>query len=268
MFEDGTIINELFFERLNYLIYVILLLIGLHAMISKNNLIKKLIGMSVFQTAIILFYVSIAVKEDATIPIYLPEHDPHGSHAAHAEGNRTEQASHGPVVLNAGLVKGYANPLPHVLMLTAIVVGVATLGLALALCLRIYQGYGTIEEDEVLAKIEKQAIRSPFSGIPPVKNKNLAKEKEATARPKTATNKPKASDISARKQNKPTSKAISSSTNSRASSSKKKLVQTKSKSAKPKSSSSVKTNAVTKAKPKVSAKKTGGTQAKPRTPRK
>ena len=155
MFEDGSIINELFIERLNYLIYVVLLLIGLHAMIAKNNLIKKLIGMSIFQTAIILFYVSVGVKEGATIPIYLPEHDPHGSHASHSDGNETEQSNHGPVVLDAELVKGYSNPLPHVLMLTAIVVGVATLGLALALCLRIYQGYGTIEEDEILAKIEE-----------------------------------------------------------------------------------------------------------------
>ena len=72
MFDDGTIINELFIERLNYIIYVILLLIGLHGMIAKNNLIKKLIGMSIFQTAIILFYVSVGVKEGATIPIYLP----------------------------------------------------------------------------------------------------------------------------------------------------------------------------------------------------
>ena len=97
MFEDGSIINELFIERLNYLIYVVLLLIGLHAMIAKNNLIKKLIGMSIFQTAIILFYVSVGVKEGATIPIYLPEHDPHGSHASHSDGNETEQSNHGPV---------------------------------------------------------------------------------------------------------------------------------------------------------------------------
>ena len=77
MFEEGTILNELLVERLNYFIYVVLLLIGLHAMISKRNLIKKLIGMSIFQTAIILFYVSISVKQDATIPIYKAEHDPH-----------------------------------------------------------------------------------------------------------------------------------------------------------------------------------------------
>jgi multicomponent Na+:H+ antiporter subunit C len=147
MFEDGSILNELFLERLNYLIYVVLLLIGLHAMISKNNFIKKLIGMSIFQTAIILFYVSIGVKEGATIPIYLPEHDPHGEQA-YAVG--------GPEALTVEQVASYSNPLPHVLMLTAIVVGVATLGLALALCQKIYQGYATVEENELMTKLEKE----------------------------------------------------------------------------------------------------------------
>ena len=69
--EVGSLVSELFIERLNYCIYVILLLIGLWAMLAKRNLVKKLIGMSIFQTAIILFYVSIAVKKDGTIPIYL-----------------------------------------------------------------------------------------------------------------------------------------------------------------------------------------------------
>jgi multicomponent Na+:H+ antiporter subunit C len=147
MFEDGSILNELFLERLNYLIYVVLLLIGLHAMISKNNFIKKLIGMSIFQTAIILFYVSIGVKDGATIPIYLPEHDPHGEQA---------YAAGGPEALTFEQVASYSNPLPHVLMLTAIVVGVATLGLALALCQKIYQGYATVEENELMAKLEKE----------------------------------------------------------------------------------------------------------------
>ena len=142
MLEDGSIFNELLVERLNYFIYVVLLLIGLWAMLAKKNLIKKLIGMSIFQTAIILFYVSIAVKRDATIPIYQPEHDPHGAHLdeisneVNASNHDQKEHSHGPQVLSPELVKGYANPLPHVLMLTAIVVGVATLGLALALCLR------------------------------------------------------------------------------------------------------------------------------------
>ena len=138
MFEDGAIINELLIERLNYIIYVVLLLIGLHAMISKQNLIKKLIGMSIFQTAIILFYVSIAVKDNATIPIYKTEHDPHGdaAKAAVLDLNRSGEetkAFYAPVMLKPEETQQYSNPLPHVLMLTAIVVGVATLGLALAL---------------------------------------------------------------------------------------------------------------------------------------
>ena len=68
MFGEDGLLNELLVERLNYCVYVVLLLIGLYAMIAKNNLIKKLIGMSIFQTAIILFYISIGVKEGGTIP--------------------------------------------------------------------------------------------------------------------------------------------------------------------------------------------------------
>ncbi len=173
MLEDGAILNELFLERLNYLIYVVLLMIGLHAMIAKNNLIKKLIGVSIFQTAIILFYVSIGVKADATIPIDLPGHDPHGE-SAYAAG--------GPEALSAEQVAGYANPLPHVLMLTAIVVGVATLGLALALTQRIYQGYGTIEEDELLLKIEREEsrARAPLPGAKASPAKRKAKPRKGS----------------------------------------------------------------------------------------
>ena len=158
MFELGDLLNDLFPERLNYLIYVVLLMIGLHAMIAKNNLIKKLIGMSIFQTAIILFYVSIGVKTDATIPIYLPEHVPHGEQ--HDPDVEHADAAVEWEELHAEQVAGYANPLPHVLMLTAIVVGVATLGLALALTQRIYQGYGTIEEDQLLVKLERVDART------------------------------------------------------------------------------------------------------------
>lgn len=182
MFEDGAILNELFLERLNYLIYVVLLLIGLHAMIAKNNLIKKLIGMSIFQTAIILFYVSIGVKKDATIPIYLPEHDPHGEHA-HTVG--------GPEFLPAEQIAAYANPLPHVLMLTAIVVGVATLGLALALCQRIYQGYGTIEEDELLDKLERADGRARKVELPSPNTPGSGTQKKSVGKrvPKSAKKK-------------------------------------------------------------------------------
>lgn len=124
--------------KFNYWIYVILMMIGLYAMITKNNLVKKLIGMSIFQTAIILFYVSIGVKEDAGIPIL--------DHATykHAVGY--------PEEVNIDKNQ-YANPLPHVLMMTAIVVGVSTLGLALAIAQRIFVSFGSIEEDEILDKL-------------------------------------------------------------------------------------------------------------------
>ena len=259
MFEDGSIFNELFIERLNYLIYVVLLLIGLHGMIAKNNLIKKLIGMSIFQTAIILFYVSIGVKEGASIPIYLPEHDPHGSHATHVEGNEsTEGTSHGPVVLEASLVKGYSNPLPHVLMLTAIVVGVATLGLALALCQRIYQGYGTIEEDELLAKIEQQENRSQTSGDSTKSNEEVVK-KPTKAKAKTTKTKSKSTGTTLQKKTAPKAKAKSISTASKSPT----VIPTKAKpKAKPKTTSR-KPASSSKAKPAPKAKSTTQSKSAP-----
>jgi multicomponent Na+:H+ antiporter subunit C len=131
-------------SNFNFWISVILMMIGLYAMITKNNLIKKLIGMSIFQTAIILFFVSTGVKEGATIPI-LEHHAPAGGQA---ESVSTEVDAHS---INPD---HYSNPLPHVLMLTAIVVGVATLGVALAVAQVIYKNFGTLEEDELLSKIK------------------------------------------------------------------------------------------------------------------
>jgi multicomponent Na+:H+ antiporter subunit C len=197
MLEDTSIFNQLLVERLNYFIYVVLLLIGLWAMIAKNNLIKKLIGMSIFQTAIILFYVSIGVKEKATIPIYLPEHDPHGSHLK-IDVNGSEQILK-PQVLEASLVSGYTNPLPHVLMLTAIVVGVATLGLALSVCLRIYRGYGTAEEDELMEKLEREDVhnvrgsnrRRPRGRRPSRKSPSITESKKSSAGEEHTAEKPK-----------------------------------------------------------------------------
>jgi multicomponent Na+:H+ antiporter subunit C len=122
----------------NFWIYVIIMMTGLWAVIAKNNLIKKLIGLSIFQTAILLLYVSLGVKEGATIPII----DHHTAELAVAG----DAAAIDPDKI--------ANPVPHVLMLTAIVVGVATLGVARALCQLLYKDFGTLEEDEVLAKIK------------------------------------------------------------------------------------------------------------------
>ncbi len=124
--------------KYNYWAFLILLLIGLHAMISKNNLVKKVIGMSIFQSAIILFYVSTGYKKGATIPITAYGH---GNEAVHQAADQ--------------MVAGFANPLPHVLMLTAIVVGVGTLGVALALVQKIHRVYGTVEEDEIMEKIKE-----------------------------------------------------------------------------------------------------------------
>ena len=154
-------IIDIILARFNYWVYIIIMMIGLYAMISKNNLVKKLIGMSIFQTAIILFYVSIGVKHDATIPI-LTHDAAHGHHAeVESHGVETAQAHHFvesqdiSVEAPASGINPdeYANPLPHVLMLTAILVGVATLGVGLAVVQRVYLAYNTLEEDEILARI-------------------------------------------------------------------------------------------------------------------
>ena len=116
-------------SKYNYWIYIVLMMIGFYAMIGKKNLVKKIIGINIFQTAIILFFVSTAAKRGGTLPIIEHAHG-HGAHSVHAAT--------------------YINPLPHVLMLTAIVVMVSTLGVALAIVIDIYRRYGTLEEDEIL----------------------------------------------------------------------------------------------------------------------
>ncbi|MFP4226751.1 MAG: cation:proton antiporter subunit C [Desulfobacterales bacterium] len=122
--------------KYNYWVVIFLMMIGLYAMMAKNNLVKKIIGMSIFQTAVILFYVSIATKRDASIPII--GHGHNGHHAIHAAD--------------------YMNPLPHVLMLTAIVVSVATLGVALALAVKAYHQHDTLEEDEIIEQLKTEYL--------------------------------------------------------------------------------------------------------------
>lgn len=119
--------------KYNYWLYVVLMMIGFYAMLAKRNLVKKLLGLNIFQTAIILMYVSAGVKRGAAIPIL----------------DKYEVLEHG---VDTALV---VNPLPHVLMLTAIVVSVSVTGVALAIMLRIYKRYGTLEEDEILEKIKE-----------------------------------------------------------------------------------------------------------------
>jgi len=116
-------------QRPNFLTFVIIFLWGFYIMITRYNLVKKLIGMYLVQTSVIFFLVSISAKKGATVPILLSTTDP-----VHAFD--------------------YTNPLPHVLTLTAIVVGVATLGVALALCAAIYRTYGSLDEEEILKRLE------------------------------------------------------------------------------------------------------------------
>lgn len=143
----GNFFQESITPHFNFWVYVVIMMIGLWAVIAKNNVIKKLIGLSIFQSAIILLYVSLGVKDGAGIPI-LPHHSEPEQAVSVAEHNSVEHGDHqvDPTTI--------ANPLPHVLMLTAIVVGVATLGVALALSQRIFSEFGSLEENELLAKLK------------------------------------------------------------------------------------------------------------------
>jgi multicomponent Na+:H+ antiporter subunit C len=114
---------EHFLARWNYLAVIILMMTGLYITISRGNLVKKVMGINVFQVSVILLYVSMGKISGGTAPILI-------------EGQR-------------GII--YSNPLPHVLMLTAIVVGVASTALGLALVVRISEAYETVEEDEIVA---------------------------------------------------------------------------------------------------------------------
>lgn len=103
----------------NSWIVVVLMMIGFYIVIAHGNLIKKIVGLTIFQTSVFIFYISMAKVNGGTAPILV-------------EG-----------------VTQYSNPLPHVLILTAIVVGIATTALALALTVRIKEAYGTIEEEAI-----------------------------------------------------------------------------------------------------------------------
>ncbi|MEZ5855951.1 MAG: cation:proton antiporter subunit C [Hyphomicrobiaceae bacterium] len=113
---------KVFAEHYNYVITIFLMVAGLYVVIARGNMIKKLIGLGLFQTSVYLLYLTPAKIIGGSAPIIDPA------------------------------VKVYSNPLPHVLILTAIVVGVATLALGLALVVRIEESYGTIEEDEIFGK--------------------------------------------------------------------------------------------------------------------
>ena len=122
---------DLFVSHYNYWVVIFLMMVGFYILISRGNLIKKIIGLNVFQTSVFMLYISMGKITGGTPPI-LPD------------GHGAEEALHEGV---AEVV--YSNPLPHVLILTAIVVGIATTSVELALAVRIKEAYGTMEEDEI-----------------------------------------------------------------------------------------------------------------------
>ncbi len=118
-----------FFGSYHYVAVVILMVTGLYVVMVHSNLVKKVLGLNLFQTSVFVFYISLGKLDGGTAPI-----------------------------LDAEFTR-YANPLPHVLILTAIVVGVATTALALALIVRIHRAYGSVEEEEI-AGGEQDLLRS------------------------------------------------------------------------------------------------------------
>ncbi|MCS7119506.1 MAG: cation:proton antiporter subunit C [Archaeoglobaceae archaeon] len=131
-------IFEKFFQHYNFWAAVVIIFIGIYATIAKNNLFKKLLGLNIFQTGIFLFFISLGdIGSLETLGI----------------GDATP-----PIIWKPAEERGYlyVNPLPHVLILTGIVVAAATTCVALALLIRIHKEYGTLEEDEI---IELEAIR-------------------------------------------------------------------------------------------------------------
>lgn len=113
-----------FFLHYHYWVVVFLMMTGLYVVVDSGNLVKKIVGLNVFQASVFILYISLSVVEDGAAP-----------------------------VLREG-VELYSNPLPHVLILTAIVVGVATTALGLALVVRIKEAYGTVEEDDIYGREE------------------------------------------------------------------------------------------------------------------
>lgn len=112
----------------NYWIVIILMMTGFYIVISCGNLVKRLVGLSIFQTSVFIFYISMGKVAGGSAPIL-------------AEG-----------------ITRYSNPLPHVLILTAIVVGISTTAMGLALVVRINEAYGTIEEDEIHSQEEEEVL--------------------------------------------------------------------------------------------------------------
>ncbi len=162
---------EILAERFNYIPIIILMMTGLYVVIATGNLVKRLVGLSLFQTSVFLLYITIGKVFGGGPPIIVDDGH-HGSEAGHGDAagygadaavaaatdhggeladHATEAGTHAVDSAHQAAEVLYSNPLPHVLILTAIVVGVATLAVGLALVVRIREAYGTIEDDALNA---------------------------------------------------------------------------------------------------------------------
>lgn len=121
---------ELVLDRYFYVLVLSLLAIGLYGVLARDNLVKKVIGLTIFSTAIYLFFIEGSVQTGGTLPII----DERGSDAAL-----------------------YVDPLPHLLILTAIVVGVGVTGVALALIVRLYRRFGSLSEMEIARQLDEES---------------------------------------------------------------------------------------------------------------
>ncbi|MBT0958684.1 cation:proton antiporter subunit C [Alphaproteobacteria bacterium KMM 3653] len=124
---------EFILGHMNYWLFIVLMMVGFYIVVAKGNLLKKIVGLNIFQVAVFMLYISVGKITGGTAPIF--------------PADLTGHIEYDPSIL-------YSNPLPHVLILTAIVVGVATTSLGLALIVRIREGFDSIEEDE-LVEIER-----------------------------------------------------------------------------------------------------------------
>lgn len=122
--------------HMNYWLFIVLMMTGLYIVVAKGNLVKKIVGLNIFQTSVFMLYISMGKIHGGTAPIF-------------------------PVDMKVDPDVIYTNPLPHVLILTAIVVGIATTSLGLALIVRIREEYGTIEEDRIL-KLERTMTTAEY----------------------------------------------------------------------------------------------------------
>ena len=145
--------------HVSYVFVVFLMMAGLWIVFASRNLIKRMIGLAIFQSSIGLFYIALGKVAGGTAPIIIDRARLAGQHAAGALAAPLDPA----YVAKAG-VDGvvYSNPLPQVLILTAIVVGVATLAVGLAIAVRVREAYGTLEADEI-ARFDQEDMKPDAS---------------------------------------------------------------------------------------------------------